>query len=116
MTNSPRNRTSFRESLSQGDRKRLEIAMALQLDARLLLLDEPTAGMSARETSETVTLVESLWRRRNLTILLTEHDMSVVFRLAQRLTVMHRGRVLCSGAPQEIRGRADVREIYLGHD
>ncbi len=103
------------DSLSQGDRKRLEIAMALQLDARLLLLDEPTAGMSPKETSATVALVESLWHRRGLTILLTEHDMSVVFRLAQRLTVMHRGRVLCTGAPAEIRGRADVREIYLGH-
>ncbi|HVA36408.1 MAG TPA: ABC transporter ATP-binding protein [Candidatus Dormibacteraeota bacterium] len=103
------------DSLSQGDRKRLEIAMALQLDARLLLLDEPTAGMSPHETSATVALIESLWRRRGLTILLTEHDMSVVFRLAQRLTVMHRGRILCSGAPAEIRGRADVREVYLGH-
>ncbi|MDE2573315.1 MAG: ABC transporter ATP-binding protein [bacterium] len=102
------------ETLSQGDRKRLEIAMALQLEARLLLLDEPTAGMSPRETAQTVALIRSLWERTRITILLTEHDMSVVFSLAQRITVMQRGRVLCTGAPEEVRGRHDVREIYLG--
>lgn len=101
-------------NLSQGDRKRLEIAMAMALDPSILLLDEPTAGMSPEETAMTVDLVRNLWQERQLTVLLTEHDMSVVFGLAEEITVLHRGRVLCSGAPDEIRGRADVREVYLG--
>ncbi|GIW09555.1 MAG: ABC transporter ATP-binding protein [Dehalococcoidia bacterium] len=100
--------------LSQGDRKRLEIAIALALEPRLLLLDEPTAGMSPEETHATVELVRQLWRERGLTVLLTEHDMSVVFALAEEITVLHRGQVLCSGAPAEVRGRSDVREVYLG--
>lgn len=100
--------------LAQGDRKRLEIAMALQLGARLLLLDEPTAGMSPEETASTIELLQRLWRRGELTVLLTEHDMGVVFRLATQLTVLHRGAVLCSGSPEAIRKRDDVREVYLG--
>jgi ABC-type branched-chain amino acid transport systems, ATPase component len=100
--------------LSQGDRKRLEIAMALVLRPTLLLLDEPTAGMSPEETASTVALVRELWSRGGLTVLLTEHDMQVVFDLAQQLTVLDRGHVLCSGEPTEIREREDVKEIYLG--
>jgi branched-chain amino acid transport system ATP-binding protein len=102
--------------LSQGDRKRLEIAMALALGARLLLLDEPTAGMSPEETDETVELVRSLWRDGGLTVLLTEHDMKVVFGLAQRITVLQQGRVLCTGDPREVARRPDVIEAYLGKD
>jgi branched-chain amino acid transport system ATP-binding protein len=100
--------------LSQGDRKRLEIAMALMLQPALLLLDEPTAGMSPEETAATVALVRQLWSLGGLTVLLTEHDMQVVFNLAQQLTVLDRGRVLCSGDPAAIRERDDVKEIYLG--
>ncbi len=101
-------------ALSQGDRKRLEIAMALVLRPRLLLLDEPTAGMSPEETAATVELIRGIWSLGGLTVMLTEHDMQVVFDLAQQLTVMDRGHVLCSGEPETIRGRDDVREIYLG--
>jgi branched-chain amino acid transport system ATP-binding protein len=101
-------------ALSQGDRKRLEIAMALVLEPKLLLLDEPTAGMSPEETAATVELVHELWARTGLTVLLTEHDMQVVFGLAQQLTVLNRGSVLCTGAPGAVRERDDVREIYLG--
>ncbi len=101
-------------SLSQGDRKRLEIAMALVLRPKLLLLDEPTAGMSPEETAATVELVRELWSLGGLTVLLTEHDMQVVFDLAQQLTVLDRGHVLCTGDPEAVRGRDDVREIYLG--
>ena len=100
--------------LSQGDRKRLEIAVVLALRPRVLLLDEPTAGMSPAETDATVQLVRDLWQEHQLTVLLTEHDMDVVFGLAQTLTVLHRGHVLCTGSPEEIRGREDVAEVYLG--
>jgi len=101
-------------ALSQGDRKRLEIAMALAVQGDFLLLDEPTAGMSPEETEATVALLRRLWERGGLTILLTEHDMKVVFGLAQRITVLVHGRVLCTGRPEDIRERADVREAYLG--
>ena len=100
--------------LAQGDRKRLEIGMALSLSARALLLDEPTAGMSPEETEATVDLVARLHKERGLTVLLTEHDMNVVFRLAEVLTVMHRGRLLVSGSPEDVRNRPEVAEIYLG--
>ncbi|HUY50291.1 MAG TPA: ABC transporter ATP-binding protein [Streptosporangiaceae bacterium] len=101
-------------SLSQGDRKRLEIAMALVLRPKLLLLDEPTAGMSPEETASTVELIRGIWSLGGLTVMLTEHDMQVVFDLAQQLTVLDRGHVLCSGDPAAIRARDDVKEIYLG--
>ncbi|HEX5493697.1 MAG TPA: ABC transporter ATP-binding protein [Mycobacteriales bacterium] len=100
--------------LSQGDRKRLEIGMALALDPSVLLLDEPTAGMSPTETEATVELIRQLWRATGMAILLTEHDMKVVFDLAQQLTVLHYGRVLCTGEPEQVRRRDDVIEVYLG--
>jgi len=101
-------------ALSQGDRKRLEIAMALALEPRVLLLDEPTAGMSPLETQATVHLVRQLWQDRGCAVLITEHDMSVVFELAQRITVLHRGEVLRSGEPTAIAADLAVREVYLG--
>ena len=100
--------------LSQGDRKRLEMAMALALDPRLLLLDEPTAGMSPAETVQTVELVRELWRAHGCAVLLTEHDMSVIFELASRITVLHQGRVLVSGEPDAIARDPRVLEVYLG--
>lgn len=100
--------------LSQGDRKRLEIAVVLALQPSVLLLDEPTAGMSPEETEATTQLVRELWAEHGMTVLLTEHDMDVVFGLAQKVTVLHRGHILCSGDPEEVRGRADVAEVYLG--
>lgn len=102
--------------LSQGDRKRLEIAVTLQLRPKVLLLDEPTAGMSPEETVATVELIRQVWHRSGLTVLLTEHDMSVVFGLAQRLTVLTAGHVLATGEPDDISARADVRDVYLGRD
>lgn len=100
--------------LSQGDRKRLEIAMALALEPEVLLLDEPTAGMSPVETTATVRLIRRLWEERGCAVLITEHDMSVVFELAQRITVLHRGQVLRSGSPEAISADPTVREVYLG--
>ena len=102
--------------LSQGDKKRLEIAMALALRPTLLLLDEPTAGMSVEETQGTVELVRTLWERHHMTVVLTEHDMSVVFALAEEITVFNRGSVLVSGEPAMVRNHPEVREVYLGQE
>lgn len=101
-------------ALSQGDKKRLELAMAMALRPSILLLDEPTAGMSQEETGRTVEVLRELWRAEHLTVVLTEHDMNVVFDLAHRVTVLAQGRVLSTGSPDEVRGREDVVEVYLG--
>jgi branched-chain amino acid transport system ATP-binding protein len=100
--------------LSHGGQKQLELAIALPLEPEILLLDEPTAGMSAGETRDSIALIERLARERNLTLLFTEHDMDVVFQIAQRITVLHQGQVIADGAPAEVRGNADVRRVYLG--
>jgi branched-chain amino acid transport system ATP-binding protein len=100
--------------LSHGAQKQLELGIALASEPALLLLDEPTAGMSAGETRETIRLVERLARERSLTLLFTEHDMEVVFGIAQTITVLHQGRVITRGAPAEIRQDPEVRRVYLG--
>jgi branched-chain amino acid transport system ATP-binding protein len=100
--------------ISHGDKKRLEIGMALARGAKILFLDEPTAGMSAEDTSETLSLIKDLWSAGGLTVLLTEHDMDFVFGLAEEITVLHRGTVVCTDAPAVVRARADVQELYLG--
>ncbi len=103
-------------TLAQGDRKRLEIAMALSSDPRLLLLDEPTAGMSQEETDQTVELVRSLYPEHRTTVLISEHDMQVVFALADEVTVLHQGAVLCSGDPDTVRADQRVIAAYLGQE
>ena len=100
--------------LSHGGQKQLELGIALALEPEVLLLDEPTAGMSATETREAIALIERLARDRNLTLLFTEHDMEVVFSIAQRITVLHQGRVIADGTPAEVRRDPDVRRVYLG--
>jgi branched-chain amino acid transport system ATP-binding protein len=100
--------------LSHGDRRLLEIALALSTAPRLLLLDEPTAGMGAGERDLVLGQIRKLAATGRPTILLVEHDMEVVFGLAQRLVVLHQGRVLADGTVQEIRADPRVREIYLG--
>lgn len=100
--------------LSHGNQKQLELGIALASEPDLLLLDEPTAGMSAAETRETIRLVERITRERGLTLLFTEHDMEVVFSIAQRITVLHQGRVIAEGRPAEVRNDPDVRRVYLG--
>jgi branched-chain amino acid transport system ATP-binding protein len=99
-------------SLPQGDKKRLEIGMAMATDPTLLLLDEPTAGSSPVETRITVDLIEAL--SKSLTIIVVEHKMDIVMNLARRITVMHRGKLIADGTPDEIRANKFVREIYLG--
>lgn len=98
-------------NLSHGEQRNLEIAIALATEPRLLCLDEPTAGMSAAETQEITELVRRI--ARNLTILIVEHDMQIVMELAQRITVLHYGRILAEGTPAEIQQDARVLEVYL---
>ena len=103
-------------NLSQGDKKSLELAIALGCKPELLFLDEPTAGMSGEETHETMGLVERLNREMGLTILFTEHDMSVVFGYARRLTVLHQGVVIAEGTPEQVRENETAQKIYLGEE
>jgi len=100
--------------LSHGAQKQLELGIALASEPSLLLLDEPTAGMSVTETRETIRLVERIARERGLTLLFTEHDMEVVFSIAQKITVLHQGRVIADGAPADVRADPEVRRVYLG--
>ncbi|MBP6900337.1 MAG: ABC transporter ATP-binding protein [Burkholderiaceae bacterium] len=99
-----------------GDRKRLELAMVLAQQPSLLFLDEPTAGMSAAERQATVQLLRRVREQRRLAMLLTEHDMAVVFGLADRISVLHHGELIASGTPEAIREHARVREVYLGEE
>lgn len=101
-------------TLSYGDKRLLEIAIVLATRPRLVLLDEPTAGMTPEETREVVALVRQLAQTNEYTFLITEHDMEVVFDLADRIVVMHRGAVLAQGSVEEIRASRVVREAYLG--
>src|SRR6185436_20322748 len=98
-------------NLSHGEQRNLEIGIALATEPRLLCLDEPTAGMSAGETHETMELVRRIGR--DLTILIVEHDMQVVMELAHRITVLHYGEILAEGPPDEIQLNSRVMEVYL---
>src|SRR5207237_6391964 len=100
--------------LSHGDRRLLEIAIALAADPKLLLLDEPTAGMGSGERERVLAQIRRLAGSGRLTLLLVEHDMDVIFGMATRIVVLHQGKVLADGTPEEIRADARVREIYLG--
>jgi branched-chain amino acid transport system ATP-binding protein len=99
-------------ALSHGEHRQLELAMALAGNPRLLLLDEPMAGLGPEESARMVDMLRAL--KRELTILLVEHDMEAVFALADRITVLVYGRVIASGAPADIRANAAVRDAYLG--
>src|SRR5262249_10649828 len=99
-------------NLSHGEHRQLEIAMALATTPRMLLLDEPMAGMGPDESARMVKTLREL--KRELTILLIEHDMEAVFALADRITVLVYGRIIASGTPEAIRANAEVRQAYLG--
>ncbi|HXP93216.1 MAG TPA: ABC transporter ATP-binding protein [Candidatus Binatia bacterium] len=106
-------RAQFRaQDLAYGEKRRLEIGIALATEPELLLLDEPAAGMSPSETAETVALIKEL--RSTVTIVIVEHDMDVVFGLADRIMVLQDGATIALGAPEEIRANQRVREAYLG--
>jgi branched-chain amino acid transport system ATP-binding protein len=101
-------------TLSYGNQKQIELGIALASDPTILLLDEPTAGMSAAETHETIELLQRIAAARGLTLLFTEHDMAVVFSIAQKIAVMHQGRLIAEGPPAAVRADPEVRRIYLG--
>jgi branched-chain amino acid transport system ATP-binding protein len=100
--------------LAYGDLKRVELALALANQPRILLMDEPTAGMAPEERGAMMELAAGLARRDQIAVLFTEHDMDVVFGYASRVIVMHLGEVIAEGAPEQVRADARVREVYLG--
>jgi len=100
-------------SMSRGDKRRLELAMGLVQHPKLLLLDEPTAGMARHDTNRTIDLLKRI-KERGMTKIIIEHDMHVVFSLADRISVLAQGRIIASGTPDEIRGNPKVQEAYLG--
>jgi branched-chain amino acid transport system ATP-binding protein len=100
--------------LAYGDLKRVELAIALANQPRLLLMDEPTAGMASQERVALMRLIAGLARASNIAVLFTEHDMDVVFAHADRIIVLNRGRLIAEGTPQEVRANREVQEVYLG--
>ena len=102
--------------LAYGKQKQLELAIALAENPDVLLLDEPTAGMSPTETGDAIKLVDRITKERGLTLLFTEHDMGVVFGISDRISVLHHGEIIASGLPDDVRNDPEVRRIYLGED
>src|SRR3954470_21630332 len=109
---SKRNRTAA--TLSHGDQKLLDIALALVLDPKVLLLDEPTAGMGTEERWRMIEKVRELWEQQKITVVFIEHDMDIVFKIAPTIIVLCYGRILAAGTPEEIRRNPAVIEAYLG--
>ncbi len=101
-------------AMSRGDKRRLEIGMCLSQEPRLLLLDEPTAGIARADTNNTIDLLKQIKEERDITIAIIEHDMHVVFSLAERITVLAQGTPLVEDTPENIKGHPKVREAYLG--
>jgi branched-chain amino acid transport system ATP-binding protein len=102
--------------LAYGELKRLELAVALAQSPRVLLMDEPTAGMAPAERGALMTLASQLARSENIAVLFTEHDMDVVFGFASRILVLHLGELIAEGSPEAVRADPRVREVYLGND
>ena len=107
-------RTMHAASMSRGDKRRLEMAMCLVQEPRLLLLDEPTAGMARADTNNTIDLLKEINEKRDITMAIIEHDMHVVFSLAERITVLAQGTPLVEDTPENIKGHPKVQEAYLG--
>ncbi len=105
---------SFAATLPHGDQRLLEIAMTVAQEPDLLLLDEPTQGLSPEDTTATVAVIRRIARERRLTIILVEHDMDVVFDLADCVSVLHFGQLIADGTPDEVRANAEVQTAYLG--
>jgi branched-chain amino acid transport system ATP-binding protein len=105
---------SISGTLAYGFQKQLELGIALASEPEILLLDEPTAGMSPQETTSTIALIGKIAHKRGLTLLFTEHDMDVVFSIAEKITVLHQGEVLAEGKPADVRQNSEVQRVYLG--
>jgi len=101
-------------ALPHGDQRKLELAIILAPDPRLLLLDEPTAGMAGEQVPEMMNLISQIGKSGDKTIILVEHNMSVVMSISNRITVMHQGRILAEGTPAEISANPEVQSAYLG--
>lgn len=101
-------------SMSRGDKRRLEMAMCLSQNPKLLLLDEPTAGMARADTQSTIELLKSIQKKLKITMVIIEHDMGVVFSLAQKISVLAQGTVIVEDVPEKIKGHPKVKEAYLG--
>ena len=101
-------------TLAYGRQKQLELAVGLASEPNFLLLDEPTAGMSGQETRQAIDLIARITGERKLTLLFTEHDMEVVFGIADRISVLYFGKILCTGTPEEVRADPEVKRVYLG--
>jgi branched-chain amino acid transport system ATP-binding protein len=101
-------------TLAYGRQKQLELAVGLASEPNFLLLDEPTAGMSGQETRRAIDLIARIAEERRLTLLFTEHDMEVVFGIADRISVLYFGKILCTGTPEEVRSDSEVKRVYLG--
>ena len=107
-------RNMYAAAMSRGDKRRLEMAMCLIQEPKLLLLDEPTAGMARADTNNTIDLLKEIRDKRDITIAIIEHDMHVVFSLADRITVLAQGTPLVEDTPENIKGHPKVKEAYLG--
>ena len=107
-------REEMASSMSRGDKRRLEMAMCLAQDPKLLLLDEPTAGMARADTNNTIELLKEIQEARGITMAIIEHDMHVVFSLAEKISVLAQGTVIVEDAPENIKGNPKVQEAYLG--
>ena len=101
-------------SMSRGNKRRLEMAMCLSQNPKLLLLDEPTAGMARADTQSTIELLKSIQKKLKITMVIIEHDMGVVFSLAQKISVLAQGTVIVEDVPEKIKGHPKVKEAYLG--
>jgi branched-chain amino acid transport system ATP-binding protein len=102
--------------ISYGDRRRLELAIALACRPKLLLLDEPTCGMSLSDRPALIALIQDIRRKTGMTVIMIEHDMDLVFSVADRITVMHHGRIIADDVPEAISADPQVQEVYLGED
>ena len=107
-------RNEIAASMSRGDKRRLEMAMCLAQDPKLLLLDEPTAGMARADTNNTIELLKEIEEKRGITMVIIEHDMHVVFSLANKITVLAQGTPIVEDVPSKIKGNLKVQEAYLG--
>lgn len=107
---------SLSKTISHGDQKLLDVGLALALEPKVLLLDEPTAGMGPEERWQMMDTVQDLWKSQKMTLIFIEHDIEIVFQTAQTINVLKYGTVLAQGTPSEIRGNPDVIEAYLGTD